>query len=316
LNDDDEIIYGTDINNEDSDSDNLNDGEEVLTYFTNPLDSDTDVDGMSDGYEVSFNLDPLVNDSEEDKDNDGITNINEMLANTDPNNPDTDGDGISDEADSNPLVANSAPEISGSPNTMVQENEPYSFEPSLVYAGVLDSITLTIINMPTWADFNDKTGALTGTPENADVGEYNGIVIKASNNAYTSQLEEFSIVVNNVNDAPVMSAAIPSQSFNVDSAINIDVSTYFTDIDKNDKLTFSLENLPSGLAISAEGIITGSVSSAGTYSIKIIVTDTDDLMVQGSLNLAISEVDSKSSSSGGAIYGFLVLLLLGLKRFR
>jgi hypothetical protein len=316
LNDDDEIIYGTDINNEDSDSDNLNDGEEVLTYFTNPLDFDTDVDGMSDGYEVSFNLDPLVNDSEEDKDNDGITNINEMLANTDPNNPDTDGDGISDEADSNPLVANSAPEISGSPNTMVQENEPYSFEPSLVYAGVLDSITLTIINMPTWADFNDKTGALTGTPENADVGEYNGIVIKASNNAYTSQLEEFSIVVNNVNDAPVMSAAIPSQSFNVDSAINIDVSTYFTDIDKNDKLTFSLENLPSGLAISAEGIITGSVSSAGTYSIKIIVTDTDDLMVQGSLNLAISEVDSKSSSSGGAIYGFLVLLLLGLKRFR
>ncbi len=316
LNNDDEVIYGTDINNEDTDSDNLKDGDEVLTYLTNPLNSDTDTDGMPDGYEVSFNLDPLVNDSEEDKDNDGLTNINEMLANTDPNNPDTDGDGISDEADSNPLVANSAPEISGSPITVVQEDEPYSFEPSLVYAGDLDSITLTIINIPAWADFNDKTGALTGTPENADVGEYKGIVIKASNNAYTSQLEEFSIVVNNVNDAPVMSATIPTQSFNVDSTINIDVSTYFTDIDKNDKLTFSVENLPSGLAISPQGTITGSVSSAGSYSITIIVTDTDNLMVQGSLSLTVSEPDSKSSSSGGAIYGLLVLLLFGLKRLR
>ncbi|MCP4987894.1 MAG: hypothetical protein GY928_18135 [Colwellia sp.] len=95
-----------------------------------------------------------------------------------------------------------------------------------------------------------------------------------------------------------------------------DVSTYFTDIDKNDKLTFSVENLPSGLAISTQGTITGSVSSAGSYSLTIIVTDTDNLMVQGSLSLTVSEPDSKSSSSGGAIYGLLVLLLFGLKRLR
>jgi hypothetical protein len=316
LSNDDEVIYGTDINNEDTDGDSLNDGDEVLTYLTNPLVADTDIDGMPDGYETNAALDPLVNDSEGDKDGDGLTNINEMLANTDPNNPDTDGDGISDEADSNPLVANSAPDISGIPVTEIFEDQSYSFEPTVAYAGNLNSITLTISNIPSWAEFNGNTGALTGMPGNDDVGEYRDIVIQASNNAYNDKLEAFSIVVTNVNDAPVINSIIPTQSVSVDSAINFDASTYFTDVDKNDNLTFSVENLPSGLVLSSQGVITGSISTAGSYSIKIIATDTENLMAEGSLNLTVSEPAPKNSSSGGTIYGLLIILLLGLRRLK
>jgi hypothetical protein len=43
---------------------------------------------------------------------------------------------------------------------------------------------------------------------------------------------------------------------NVDATFNFDTSLYFTDIDKNDNLTFSGKNLPSGLEISAQGVLT------------------------------------------------------------
>jgi len=311
---DDEVIYGTDTHNEDTDSDTLSDGDEVHIYLTNPLVADTDADGMSDGYEISSLFDPLVKDSEEDKDNDGLTNINEMLAGTDPNNSDTDGDGILDQADSNPLVANSAPAITGSPDSEIMEDQSYSFEPTVIYLGNIDSITFTISNQPSWADFNEDTGALTGTPENDDVGEYKDIVIVASNNAYSDKLEAFSVVVNNVNDAPVLSSNIPTQTFTVDSALDLNVRSYFTDVDQNDNLTFSAENLPSGLLISKEGAVTGSISTAGSYSIEIIATDSEQLTAKGNLSLTVSKPAAESTSSGGAIYGLLVLLLFGLRR--
>ena len=312
----DEVVYGTDINNPDTDSDSLSDGDEVHTYLTDPLVADTDSDGMPDNYETTHQLDPLVKDSEEDKDKDGLSNINEMLAGTSPNNPDTDGDGIFDGADSDPLVANSAPEISGFPELEIMEDQPYSFEPTLIYAGNIDSIVFTISNQPLWTDFNDNTGALIGTPENSDVGEYSKIVIQASNNAYNDKIEAFTIVVNNVNDAPLLSSNIPAQSLNVDSSFNFDASSYFTDADKNDNLTFSVENLPSGIEISTQGVISGSTSTVGSYNIEVIATDTGNLKAQGNFNLTISEPTSKSKSSGGTIYGLLIVLFLGLRRLK
>lgn len=59
LNHDDEVSYGTDPLNDDSDSDSLLDGDEINVYFTLPNDSDTDDDGASDGDEVSAGTNPL-----------------------------------------------------------------------------------------------------------------------------------------------------------------------------------------------------------------------------------------------------------------
>jgi hypothetical protein len=196
------------------------------------------------------------------------------------------------------------------------EDQPYSFEPTVNYLGDIDSIVFTISNQPSWTDFNDNTGSLIGTPKNSDVGEYSDIVIQASNNAYNDKLEAFSIVVNNVNDAPLLSSNIPAQSLNVDSSFNFDASSYFTDADINDNLTFSVVNLPSGINISAQGVISGSTSTVGSYSIEVTATDTGDLKAQGNFNLTVSEPTSKSKSSGGTIYGLLIILFLGLRRLK
>ena len=66
-----ELVYGTSINDPDSDDDGLLDGPEVNIHGTDPKDADSDDDELSDGVEVN-------------------------TYSTNPNNPDTDGDGYSD----------------------------------------------------------------------------------------------------------------------------------------------------------------------------------------------------------------------------
>lgn len=56
---DEEEYQGTSDYDSDSDDDGLLDGEELYTYFTDPLNPDTDGDGYLDGVEVIGGYDPL-----------------------------------------------------------------------------------------------------------------------------------------------------------------------------------------------------------------------------------------------------------------
>ena len=92
LNDDEEYQLGTDCLNADSDMDLLDDDQEVLIHFTDPLNPDTDADGAMDGVEVIYGSHPRLRDS----DYDGIIDGTEIDMGLDPTNSDTDGDGIND----------------------------------------------------------------------------------------------------------------------------------------------------------------------------------------------------------------------------
>jgi hypothetical protein len=61
-----------------------------------PICVDWDADGMPDDWEISYGLNPWVNDADIDSDGDGLTNLEEYERGTDPFNPDSDGDGILD----------------------------------------------------------------------------------------------------------------------------------------------------------------------------------------------------------------------------
>ena len=69
---------------------------EEFNLGTDVNNNDTDSDGLPDGYEVNNSFDPFVNDSSGDADLDGLTNLEEYNFGTDPNEIDTDGDGFSD----------------------------------------------------------------------------------------------------------------------------------------------------------------------------------------------------------------------------
>lgn len=77
-----EVLYLTDLNNDDTDSDGLHDGVEVYRTYTDPLRIDTDNNG--------------VNDGDEDYDKDKLTNIEGKNNGTDYDNVDTDFDSLSD----------------------------------------------------------------------------------------------------------------------------------------------------------------------------------------------------------------------------
>ncbi|MBW1859798.1 MAG: hypothetical protein JRI70_06910, partial [Deltaproteobacteria bacterium] len=58
--------------------------------------ADEEGDGMPDQWEVTYGLNPAIDDSGDDADSDGLTNGDEYTEGTDPTNPDCDDDGLSD----------------------------------------------------------------------------------------------------------------------------------------------------------------------------------------------------------------------------
>lgn len=112
-----ELSEGTDPLTADTDSDGLDDGEELYEYETDPTDEDTDSDGIADGDEINqYDTDPRVSDTDDDdlddeeeireydtdptaadSDEDGLEDGSEVTDHhTDPNDADTDGDGLED----------------------------------------------------------------------------------------------------------------------------------------------------------------------------------------------------------------------------
>jgi len=93
--------------------------------------------------------------------------------------------------------ANHAPTISGTPATSVMQSSAYAFTPTASDADSGDTLTFTIVNKPSWAQFNTTTGALTGTPSAANVGTTTGIVISVSDGKVSTPtaLAAFNIAV-------------------------------------------------------------------------------------------------------------------------
>lgn len=86
LNDGDEVLLGTEVNNDDTDGDTLLDGAEVYVHLTDPNSIDSDLDQMNDAFEVEYFLNPNdPNDAFLDNDGDGLTNLEEHDAGSDPN---------------------------------------------------------------------------------------------------------------------------------------------------------------------------------------------------------------------------------------
>src|SRR5262245_16514451 len=78
-----------------------------------------------------------------------------------------------------PTTPNQPPEISGVPAAVIDAGQDYSFVPTAKDADN-DFLEFSITNKPTWAQFSVETGALTGSPQDADVGETADITINVT----------------------------------------------------------------------------------------------------------------------------------------
>lgn len=98
--------------------------------------------------------------------------------------------------------ANEPPRIAGAPTSMVRVGATYDFRPTAADADG-DALSYSISQLPRWATFDAKTGALSGAPQSSDVGMYADVRIQVSDGHEIAVLGPFSIDV----EAPVMGAA-------------------------------------------------------------------------------------------------------------
>ena len=93
-----------------------------------------------------------------------------------------------------PPAGNSAPQISGNPPSAVVAGQAYAFTPSAT-DGDGDSLTFSVMGLPTWASFNPATGRVSGTPGQGDLGNYTNIRISVTDGQASASLSSFSIEV-------------------------------------------------------------------------------------------------------------------------
>ncbi|MCK4587536.1 MAG: hypothetical protein KAU29_09345, partial [Gammaproteobacteria bacterium] len=166
----------------------------------------------------------------------GVSGDAEPAFYTNPDNPPT----------TTPPPLNIAPTISGSPEVTLVENVFYSFTPNVNDADG-DNLTFSITNLPSWANFQNNTGTLSGTPSSVNIGTTSGIVITVSDGIDSVSLPAFSITVVNAADTPPTNtpptiSGIPATT--VTESVAYSFTPNVNDAD-GDNLNFSITNLPS-----------------------------------------------------------------------
>jgi len=179
--------------------------------------------------------------------------------------------------------ANNAPSISGSPATTVTAGNAYAFQPAAADADG-DTLSFSITGMPAWASLNTATGALSGTPAEADAGTSADIVISVSDGQASAALPAFRIVVASAlppvtppppvtNSAPTITGS-PATTVQATSAYSFRPTASDPD---GQTLSFSITNKPSWASFSTTtGRLNGTptATQTGTYA-NIVISVSD-----------------------------------------
>ena len=151
--------------------------------------------------------------------------------------------------------------------------------------------------LPSWMTFDSTTREFSASPLNEHVGTH-GIGIIGYDNYGASAVATLYLTVTNVNDVPTVTQ-IPNNTGYEELYHEIDISSYFTDVDYNipnstEQLRFAAEGLPSGYTIdSTTGIISGTSTSndVGNYSVSVTGTDLENESVTSTFTLRIENVN-------------------------
>jgi len=186
-----------------------------------------------------------------------------------------------------PIDINTAPTISGTPETSVNENEEYSFIPTATDAEG-DRLTFSILNKPSWATFDTETGTLSGKPSFTNSGDNSNIQISVSDGNLSANLPAFNITVNNVDRPPVVTILTPSNNAQLLDGSPLPISASVTDPDGDPPTAVLIEikkadgsvleqiNLTTGLSNVYNGIwqtpVAGQITFTANATVKGVIT--------------------------------------------
>lgn len=166
---------------------------------------------------------------------------------------------------------NAAPVITGSPALDATSGQTYTFAPAASDPNG-DALYFGASGLPRWANFDKRTGRLSGRPGSRDIGVTRTITIAVSDGRLAAALPGFRITVR-AGGAPTITGAPPTTATE-----NQPYSFAASASDpEGDRLSFSIAGKPSWATFSRwTGQLAGTpgTGSAGTYSgIQIFVTD-------------------------------------------
>ena len=179
-----------------------------------------------------------------------------------------------------PPTTNHAPEINGIPAATVQAGQAYAFTPVAADEDD-DFLEFEITNRPAWAAFSVETGALTGTPTAAHVGQSGDITIFVTDGREQRAIGPFRITVSPASTTPPPASNTPptirgTPPTTADVAVAYTFTPTALDADGN-TLTYSISNRPAWMAFStASGRLSGTpaTGNVGTYS-NIVISVND-----------------------------------------
>jgi large repetitive protein len=141
----------------------------------------------------------------------------------------------------------------------------------------------------------NANGTLTFTPAT----NFNGLAVVTytiEDDGGLRSTASVSITVTPVNDAPVI-APLPSISTADGTAVSLNLSSFFSDVDPGQTLSVSYAGLPAGLTFDSSGAIGGTVArdasqggSGGVYSVTATVTDGNGGSTQRTFTVIIANV--------------------------
>lgn len=213
------------------------------------------------------------------------------------------------------IVSNSPPVIAGTPTTTSIVGSPWQFQPTASDADG-DALTFSVSALPSWLTFNPRTGSLSGSPAEDDVGTSAMIVISVSDGEASAVLPGFSITVAAAsppveppppqpippaNTAPRISGT-PATSVQATASYNFTPAA--TDAETPQSLTFSITNKPAWASFStATGKLSGTPSAgqAGTYgNIVIKVSDGALSAALPAFSITVTPAPNRAPSITGA----------------
>jgi hypothetical protein len=191
--------------------------------------------------------------------------------------------------------ADQAPVIGGSPSSSVTAGSAYAFTPTASDSNG-NTLTFSVANRPSWANFNSATGRLSGTPTSANVGIFSNIVISVSDGTLSASLAPFAITVSTPANPPPTISGTPATSVSAGAAYSFTPTT--TDPSGN-SLTFSIQNPPAWAAFNAQsGTLSGTPGAGDVGSDGNIIISVSD--GTSSASLAAFSISVTQAASGSA----------------
>jgi hypothetical protein len=204
-----------------------------------------------------------------------------------------------------PPPVNNAPEISGTPEPGGQAGKLYAFTPQASDADN-DFLEFTIEGKPTWLTFSAETGAITGTPTDADVGDTADITISVTDGRDTRSVGPFKIKVRPkdvppTQNSPPTISGVPANAVTINQAYSFQPSA--SDPNSTDTLRFAISGRPSWATFSTStGRLSGTPTSAniGTFSnIVISVNDGTTSVALPQFSIEVLDVGNEAPTISG-----------------